>query len=47
MSKDRISELTLKEMEMINDIFAGKSKIKIIKTNKQKRSGKNEKNKKS
>ena len=37
MNKDRIAELTLKEKQMINDIFAGKSKIKIIKTNKQKK----------
>lgn len=35
MAKDRISELTLKEMEMINDIFSGKSKIKIIKKDKK------------
>ena len=39
MAKDRISELTLDEMKMINDIFAGKSKIKIKGTNKKESKG--------
>lgn len=39
MAKDRISELTLKEMNMINDIFSGKSKIKIIPKSKKQKGG--------